>query len=234
MANVSRYIPNTVTCFNLFSGCIACVMAFEGKYQLAFLFIIISAIFDFMDGLLARLLNAYSPMGKELDSLADDISFGAAPSFIVFSLFKEVNYPDFLSGVSDYVPYIAFIIAIFSALRLAKFNIDERQTSSFIGLPTPANTLFWSSLVVGAHPFLTSDSFNAVYLILLVLLFSYLLVAELPMFALKFKSLKWKGNEIRFVFLAGCIAFIACLGVSGFAISIVWYLFLSLLTRKKA
>lgn len=234
MANVSRYIPNTVTCLNLFSGCIACVMAFEGNYPLAFLFIIISAVFDFMDGMLARVLNAYSPMGKELDSLADDISFGVAPSFIVFSLFKEVNYPEFLSGVSDYVPYTAFIIAIFSALRLAKFNIDERQTSSFIGLPTPANTLFWGSLVVGAHSFLTSDSFNAVYLILLVLLFSYLLVAELPMFALKFKSLKWKGNEIRFVFLAGCIAFIACLGVSGFAISIVWYLFLSLLTRKKA
>lgn len=234
MANAfTRHIPNTVTCLNLFSGCIACVMAFQGNYKLAFLFIIIGAVFDFMDGMLARLLKAYSPMGKELDSLADDISFGAAPSFIVFSLFKEVHYPDFLAGMSDYIPYAAFIIAIFSALRLAKFNIDERQTGSFIGLATPANTLFWSSLAVGAHSFLVSEHFNAVYLLLLVILFSLLLVAELPMFALKFKNLRWKENRVRFIFLAGCILFIAFLQVSGVAVCIIWYILLSLFTREK-
>lgn len=230
---LTRHIPNTVTCLNLFSGCIACVMAFQANYKLAFLFIILSAVFDFFDGMLARLLKAPSPIGKELDSLADDISFGAAPAFIVFSLFKEVHYPAFLSPISDYFPYIAFLIAVFSALRLAKFNIDVRQTSSFIGLNTPANALFWSSLVVGEYAFLTSSSFNALYLAGMVLLFSLLLVAEFPMFSLKFKTLKWQDNKTILIFLIGCILLIIFMGVSGFAASIVWYIFLSLLTRKK-
>ncbi|MCD7899903.1 MAG: CDP-diacylglycerol--serine O-phosphatidyltransferase [Bacteroides sp.] len=230
---LTRHIPNTVTCLNLFSGCIACVMAFQANYKLAFLFIILSAVFDFFDGMLARLLKAPSPIGKELDSLADDISFGAAPAFIVFSLFKEVHYPAFLSPISDYFPYIAFLIAVFSALRLAKFNIDVRQTSSFIGLNTPANALFWSSLVVGEYAFLTSSSFNALYLAGMVLLFSLLLVAEFPMFSLKFKTLKWQDNKTILIFLIGCILLIIFMGVSGFAASIAWYIFLSLLTRKK-
>ena len=152
MANaITRHIPNTVTCLNLFSGCIACVMAFEANYIWAAFFILLSSVFDFFDGLLSRMLKAYSPMGKELDSLAYDISFGVAPALIVFSLFKEVHYPEFLTGIAAYVPYAAFLIAIFSALRLAKFNIDERQTSSFIGLPVPAGALFWASLTVGTQ-----------------------------------------------------------------------------------
>lgn len=143
MANrITRHIPNTLTCLNLFSGCIACVMAFEFKYDWALTFIIISAVFDFLDGMSARVLHAPSPIGKELDSLADDISFGLVPSVIIFSLLRETTYPDWMSSFQEYVPYFAFLIAIFSALRLAKFNIDERQTSSFIGLNTPANTLF--------------------------------------------------------------------------------------------
>jgi len=209
-------------------------MAFESNYQLAALFIIIGAIFDFFDGMLARLLKAYSPIGKELDSLADDISFGFAPAVIVFSLFKEVHYPEFLIGLKDYIPYLAFVIAIFSALRLAKFNIDERQTSSFIGMPTPANALFWASLSVGAYDFLTSPQFNALYLILLVFLFSGLLVSEIPMFALKFKNLSWKSNKIRFLFLLVCILLLVFLGISGFAACIAWYILLSLFTRGKS
>ena len=185
MANgITRHIPNMVTCCNLFSGCIAAVMAFQSNYEAAILFIILGAVFDFFDGMLARLLNVSGPLGKELDSLADDITFGFAPSAIVFSLFKEVQYPEFMSGITEYFPYTAFIIAAFSALRLGKFNIDPRQSSSFIGLPTPANALFWGSLVVGAHSFLVSESFNAIYLFILVILMSYLLVAELPMFSL--------------------------------------------------
>ena len=134
----------------------------------------------------ARLLHVSSPIGKELDSLADDVTFGLAPAAIVFSLFKEVHYPAFLAPIADIMPYAAFLIAVFSALRLAKFNLDERQTSSFIGMPTPANALFWGSLTVGAHDFLTSTSFNAIYLLILVIIMSLLLVAELPMFSLKF------------------------------------------------
>ena len=234
MANaITRHIPNTITCLNLFSGCIACVMAFEANYIWAAFFILLSSIFDFFDGLTARLLKAYSPMGKELDSLADDISFGVAPALMVFSLFKEVHYPEFLTGIATYIPYFAFVIAVFSALRLAKFNIDERQTSSFIGLPVPANALFWASLIVGAHDFLTSTHFNAIYLALLVILFSGLLVSEIPMFALKFKNLSWADNKIAFIFILVCIPLLVFLQVSGFAACIVWYILLSAITKGK-
>lgn len=235
MANgITRHIPNMVTCCNLLSGCIASVMAFQANYKAAILFIILGAIFDFFDGMLARLLNVSGPLGKELDSLADDITFGFAPSAIVFSLFKEVQYPEFMSGITDYFPYTAFIIAAFSALRLGKFNIDPRQSSSFIGLPTPANALFWGSLVVGGHSFLVSDSFNAAYLFILVILMSYLLVAELPMFSLKFKNLSWRDNKISYIFLLVCIPLLAIFRLGGFAAIILWYILWSLLTRKKA
>lgn len=235
MANcITRHIPNTVTCCNLFCGCIAAYMAFQSDYEKAILFIILGAVFDFFDGMLARLFNVSGPLGKELDSLADDITFGFAPSAIVFSLFKEVHYPDFLLAVSEYMPYTAFIIAAFSALRLGKFNIDTRQSTTFIGLPTPANALFWGSLVVGAHDFLISDSFNAIYLFLLVLLMSYLLVAEIPMFSLKFKSLAWSDNKISYIFLFVCIPLLVSLKLSSFAAIILWYIFLSVITKKKA
>ena len=235
MANgITRHIPNMVTCCNLFSGCIAAVMAFQSNYEAAILFIILGAVFDFFDGMLARLLNVSGPLGKELDSLADDITFGFAPSAIVFSLFKEVQYPEFMSGITEYFPYTAFIIAAFSALRLGKFNIDPRQSSSFIGLPTPANALFWGSLVVGAHSFLVSDSFNAIYLFILVILISYLFVAELPMFSLKFKNLSWRDNKVSYIFLLICIPLLVVFRISGFAAIILWYILWSLLTRKKA
>ena len=224
MTNVIKNsIPNTVTCLNLFSGCIACVMAFEAKYELALLFIALSSIFDFFDGLLARMLNAHSIIGKDLDSLADDVSFGVAPSLIVFSLFKEMYYPASMEFIAPYLPYLAFLISVFSALRLAKFNNDTRQTSSFVGLPVPANALFWGSLVAGAHP---------VYLLILVCLFSGLLVSEIPMFSLKFKNLSWNDNKISFIFLIICIPLLIFLGISSFAAIIVWYILLSLFTRK--
>lgn len=235
MANcITRHIPNFITCCNLFSGCIASVMAFQANYEAAILFIILGATFDFFDGMLARLFKVSGPLGKELDSLADDITFGFAPSAIVFSLFKEVQYPEFMQAIADYFPYTAFIIAAFSALRLGKFNIDPRQSSSFIGLPTPANALFWGSLVVGGHSFLISESFNAIYLFILVLLMSYLLVAELPMFSLKFKNLSWKDNQISYIFLLVCIPLLIVFHISGFAAIILWYILLSVLTKKKA
>lgn len=235
MANcITRHIPNTVTCCNLFCGCIAAYMAFQADYEKAILFIILGAVFDFFDGMLARLFKVSGPLGKELDSLADDITFGLAPSAIVFSLFQEVHYPEFLQPLAGYVPYTAFLIAAFSALRLGKFNIDPRQSTSFIGLPTPANALFWGSLVVGAHEFLTSESFNAIYLFGLVLLMSYLLVAEIPMFSLKFKSLSWSANKVSYLFLLVCIPLLVFLQISGFAAIILWYIFLSLITKKKA
>lgn len=235
MANcITRHIPNFITCCNLFCGCIASVMAFQAKYETAIAFIILGAVFDFFDGMLARLFKVSGPLGKELDSLADDITFGFAPSAIVFSLFKEVHYPAFLMPMEAYLPYCAFLIAVFSAYRLGKFNIDPRQSTSFIGLPTPANALFWGSLVVGGHDFLVSESFNAIYLILLVLLMSYLLIAEIPMFSLKFKSLSWKDNQISYLFLLVCIPLLVFFKISGFAAIILWYILLSVATRKKA
>lgn len=229
---IKRNLPNAVTCLNLFSGCIACVMAFEFRYDLALLFIILSAVFDFFDGFLARMLNAYSAIGKDLDSLADNVSFGVAPSLMVFSLFKEMHYVAGIEFIAPYLPYTAFLISIFSALRLAKFNNDTRQTSSFIGLPVPANALFWGSLIVGMYDWLISESCHPIYLLVLVCLFSWLLVSEIPMFSLKFKNLSWKDNNISFIFLIVCIPLFILLQISAFAAIIVWYILLSLFTCK--
>ena len=234
MANaIVRNIPNTLTSCNLFSGCIAAYMAFHGNYKEALLFIVLGAMFDFFDGMTARLLHVSSPIGKELDSLADDITFGLAPAAIAFSLFKEVYYPDFLMPVAGIMPYTAFLIAVFSGLRLAKFNIDERQTSSFIGMPTPANALFWASLAVGGHSFLISDNFNAIYLFVLVVVMSLLLVAEMPMFSLKFKDLSWGHNKVSYIFLIVSLPLLIIFQLSGIAAVIIWYIPLSLATRKK-
>ena len=234
MANcITRHIPNTLTCLNLFSGCIACVMAFEARYEWALAFIIFSAVFDFFDGMMARALDAHSIIGKDLDSLADDVSFGVAPSLIVFSLFKEMDYSGAMESLAGVFPYLAFLLSVFSALRLAKFNNDTRQTSPFIGLPVPANALFWGALTVGAHDFLISPACNPFYLLAVVLLFSWLLVSEIPMFSLKFKSLSWKDNKVSFSFLIISIPLLVFLKVSGFAAVIVWYILLSLLTGKR-
>ena len=144
--SVKRHIPNAITCCNLFSGCIACVMAFKGAFDLAMLFIVLGAIFDFFDGMVARLLHVSSPLGVQMDSLADDVTFGFAPATIVFCYMHDaLYYPAYLGMLADIIPYFAFLIAVFSACRLAKFNVDKRQTNTFIGLPTPANALFSQS-----------------------------------------------------------------------------------------
>lgn len=201
----------------------AIMFAFQGNYFMAVVMIVLGATFDFFDGMTARLLHVSSPIGKELDSLADVVTFGVAPSAILFSMFRELQYPDFLSSVQPYFPYVAFIMAAFSALRLAKFNLDERQTSSFIGVPTPANALFWGSLVLGQHDWLVSLPMGVVWVFVGMLVLSYLLIAELPLFALKFKNLSWKDNSIRFIFLLGCIPCFL-LGYSCFAAIIAWYI----------
>jgi len=147
---MKKHIPNFITCLNLFSGCVASYLAFKGNYQGAFVAILFAAVFDFLDGFAARLLKAYSPMGKELDSLADMISFGLAPGAIVFSLLTD-------TGINEWLPFAGFLIPVFSGLRLAKFNIDDRQTSSFLGLPVPANAIFWAGIVYSFSPFLTNN-----------------------------------------------------------------------------
>ena len=225
---ITRHIPNTITCCNLFSGCVATCMAFSGEPGKALLFIILGAVFDFFDGMTARLLHVSSPIGKELDSLADDVTFGVAPATMVYSLLYTLNYPAWLEGLRGVLPYVAFVMAAFAALRLAKFNLDERQTMGFIGLPTPANALFWGSLVLGQRAFLVSLKFNAVFLFLFMLLFCMLLVSEVPMLALKFKDFSWEKNKEKFIFLLGCLPCFL-LGTSCFAAIIVWYVVLSII-----
>ena len=152
---LKKHIPNTITCLNLISGCIATYFAFQSNYGMAMLFIVIGAVFDFFDGMVARLLHVSSPIGKELDSLADDITFGFAPSAIVFGFLKEIGAEANSSLIlQSSLPFVVFVMAAFSALRLAKFNLDERQALGFIGLPTPANALFWGSLIVGSGDWL--------------------------------------------------------------------------------
>ena len=224
--SIKKHIPNTITCCNLISGCIATYWAFCGNYEMALLFIIIGAVFDFFDGMSARLLGVSSPIGKELDSLADDITFGFAPSSIIFSYLCTFHIHLL------FVPFLAFVMAAFSALRLAKFNLDERQALGFIGLPTPANALFWGALIVGAGDWISTLPY-APYLILLGTFIScYLLIAEIPMFALKFKHWGWKGNEIKYIFILSCIPLLLLLRVSGIAIIIAWYILLSIITTK--
>ncbi len=225
--NIKKNIPNTITCCNLVSGCIATCFAFFHEPKTALVFIIIGAIFDFFDGMAARLLRVSSPIGKELDSLADVITFGVAPSTIIFSQLLVMDYPSFLQPVSDYVPFVAFVMAAFSALRLAKFNLDERQSLGFIGLPTPANALFWGALIVGAHTFFEMSSAMLLLLILMMFVSCYLLIAEIPMFALKFKQWGWKGNEVKYIFLLSCIPLLIIFKISAFAIVIAWYVVLS-------
>jgi len=223
-----KHIPNTITCCNLISGCIATYWAFQGEYRMALLFIVIGAVFDFFDGMVARLLHVSSPIGKELDSLADDITFGFAPSAMVFAFLSPLT-----SHLSPLLPFLAFIMAAFSALRLAKFNLDERQTLGFIGLPTPANALFWGSLIVGQGELLGNLPY-AFWLILLgTFVSSWLLVSEIPMFALKFKTWGWQGNEIKYVFLATCIPLLLLLGISGLAAIIAWYVLLSFVNNSQ-
>ncbi len=228
-----RNFPNALTCCNLISGCIAVKFALEGNPRLAFLFIIIGAVFDFFDGFAARKLKVSSPIGKELDSLADVITFGLAPSAMVFDMLRISTVPESMFGAAEIYPYTAFVMAAFSALRLAKFNLDSRQTTSFIGLPTPANALFWGSAACSVNAALLASPAAVYAIIFMVFATSALLVSEIPMFALKFKNFTFKDNKVRYVFLVVSLAFIIAFGIGGFAVAILWYLMLSLLTEKR-
>ncbi|MDR2057694.1 MAG: CDP-diacylglycerol--serine O-phosphatidyltransferase [Dysgonamonadaceae bacterium] len=230
-----RNIPNLITCLNLLAGSMACVMALhQNNYTGTFVFIALAAVFDFLDGFAARLLKAYSKIGAELDSLADIVSFGLAPGCIVYIYLEQ-----FPVDLPYALPFIAFLLPVFSALRLAKFNIDTRQTTSFLGLPVPANALFWASLIPSIQPF--TDLHPIFFLSLLPVLlvtFCLLLVSELPMFSLKFKNFRWKGNEwpysLLFISLLS-IVFFHWLGhlLLGISLIIIVFILMSLVKNKK-
>lgn len=231
--SIKKHIPNAITCCNLLSGCVACTMAFEGLYVWAMAFIVLGAVFDFFDGMVARLLGVSSPLGVQMDSLADDITFGLCPAVMAFCFMtEELIYPDYLGPVAGLLPYVAFIISAFSALRLAKFNIDKRQTTSFVGLPTPANALFWASLIAGGGEWLKSLNAGWFLMLALILLFSYLLVCEIPMFSMKFKRLEWRANKRRYIFLI-VAAPMLLLGLLSAVAIISWYVILSVFLSFK-
>lgn len=234
MANIIvRNIPNSITCYNLISGCIATYNAFLGDIRMALLWIIVGAVFDFFDGMSARLLKVSSPIGKELDSLADDITFGFAPSAIIFYELSIMEYPSELLMLKPYLPYFAFVMAAYSALRLAKFNLDERQSLGFIGLPTPANALFWGALFVGAQNFMESTAYMLPVVLLMICVSCWLLIAEVPMFALKFKQWGWKGNEVKYIFLISCLPLLMIFGITAFSVIIAWYVVLSVVVNLR-
>ncbi len=219
---IKKHIPNALTCANLLSGCIGSIYAFNGDLKTVAFFVIISGVFDFFDGSAARLLNVKSDIGKELDSLADVISFGFLPGIIVYKLLM-------LSGL-DWVSYAGFLITVFSALRLAKFNIDTRQTEDFIGLNTPMNTFLIISL-----PYLADDfAFitNPYFLIALIAVVSYLLTSEIKLFSMKLSSLKWQPNKYKFIFVIIAVLLVAFLKFAAIPIVLVIYILFSQLHFK--
>ncbi|MFM6954122.1 MAG: CDP-diacylglycerol--serine O-phosphatidyltransferase [Sphingobacteriaceae bacterium] len=226
---MKKHIPNTLTCLNLLSGCMGLVWAFEQHLSWAAYAIVLSAIFDFLDGMVARLLKAYSDIGKELDSLADVVSFGVLPAIIVFQLFKQ-------SGTNSlWLPYLAFLIAIFSALRLAKFNVDTRQAESFIGLPTPANALLLGSfpLIIANDEFGIGAVIQQPYVLaVFCIMMSALLVAELPLLSLKFKHWSIKGNEFRFGLIILSVLLLLMLKFAAIPFIIGVYIFLSMIQTQ--
>lgn len=235
-----KQIPNIITSLNLLSGIFAIVATFENALLWAGFFIALGAFFDFFDGMSARLLHVKSDMGKEMDSLADLITFGLAPGFIVFQLmFETTNLPQWHVFGHQAAPFVAFLIPVFGAFRLAKFNIDTRQTTSFIGLPTPANALFFGSL-----PFIASATFSIDFsfaqmlignywvLLVLAVLVSVLMVSELPLFSLKFSNLKWRENTFRFVFLIYSVLLLVLLRFAAFPFIIAGYILLSVVQNN--
>lgn len=231
---IRKITPNTLTSCNLISGCVATVYALSGNARMALLWIIVGAVFDFFDGMSARLLKVSSPIGKELDSLADDVTFGVAPSAIIFAELKVMDYPSAIESWRTFLPYIAFVMAAFSALRLAKFNLDERQTTSFIGLPTPANALFWGSLLATRLDWIESSTIMLPVVVTMMLVSCWLLVCELPMFALKFKHWSWHGNEIKYGFAIFSLVCIVAFGpLSSFWAIILAYIVVSAAVATK-
>lgn len=244
---IKRNIPNAITCGNLICGCLAIINILQGELIIASYLVGLAAVLDFFDGFAARLLKVSSPIGKDLDSLADVVTFGVVPGFMMLQLinlsqlnFNSEEFINYLNSESiannsssGYLKYLALTIPVFSAVRLAKFNNDQRQSDSFIGLPTPANAI----LIVTIPHILNNPSLNfgflqnPAFLIVLTLVLSYLLIAELPLFALKFKSFTIKGNEIRYIFLALSAISIVLLGVFGITIAIILYVILSLINN---
>ncbi len=231
---MKKYIPNLITLANLFCGTIAILFAIQGDFYTTAILVIAGIIFDFFDGFVARLLNVQGELGKQLDSLADMVTSGVVPGIVMLKLIEKV------SETNSYLPYVGLLLALGAGYRLAKFNIDTRQTTSFIGLPTPAMNLFIISLPLIVefydYQFLTNLIQNKIFLIVVTILFTYLMNAELPLFSLKFKDYSFKKNVIKYVFLMISVVLIITLKIVSLPIIILLYVLFSVvdnLTKSK-
>lgn len=227
--SVKSHIPNTITTLNLVSGILAVIASFHGSapywgltgYTWTFILIGAAALFDFCDGAAARLLHAYSAVGKELDSLSDLVSFGVAPSLLLFNVMSDAT--------GRWTAYLALFIAAMGALRLARFNVDDRQATSFIGLPIPASAIFW----IGATAWMMRHGYPGDGPVLtLVAVVSLLMVSPIPMFSLKFRNFGWRENFRRYVIVGAAVMFVVTDGLSGLAWTIALYVIISLLGRR--
>lgn len=233
MSTFRQNIPNFVTSLNILSGLIAIYFAFSSGehfgcmdgWQIACIAIGCAAIFDFFDGFLARLLGAYSELGKQLDSLSDLVSFGVAPAMLLLNVLLSLNH----SGWAFW-PMIALIIPIMGALRLARFNIDPRQSTEFIGLPIPANAIFWIGYVALINDGCEYAAYPAIA-IPVIILEALSMVSQLRMFSLKFKNYKWQGNQFRWIILFLSLIAICCMGLPALLLIIILYFILSLIKR---
>jgi CDP-diacylglycerol--serine O-phosphatidyltransferase len=241
---MKKHIPNALTTLNLICGLISVSLVLQNRLVWAAAFIFIAAVFDYLDGTTARLLKAYSELGKQLDSLADLVSFGVAPGMIIFQLLSIhcTNSCNLLERW-NVIPYFALLIPVCSALRLAKFNIDPRQEVNFIGLPTPANAIFFASIPLVIHlqgrfhtfidmDFLVVLFSNPRILSVLAIVFSYLLISEFRIFSMKFKNFSWKENQPRFVLLILSLVLLLIFSISAVPMVILLYLLLSLVYQK--
>lgn len=241
--NMFFWVPNAITALNLVCGSLAVFLAIDGQLGWASTFILAAAAFDFMDGFAARLLHAYSSIGKELDSLADTVSFGLAPAAIVFTMLEYTMFGENLSIQNiaieanwnqRIVLITSLVIPVAGAFRLAKFNTDDRQSEQFLGMPIPANAIFFASLGLilewGTNPAIQPIILNKYLLLASIFISSFLMVSELPMFSMKFKNLHLKENAIRFLFLGATLLMLIFLQVYALPLIIIWYVVLSGIT----
>ena len=227
MNSIKRNIPNLLTLGNLFCGLVAIVFSFENNLHFAGAFIFFGAILDFFDGLSARLLKVSSEIGKQLDSMADIVTFGVAPGIIMFQMIADIDK-------NSYISYIGFIITLFSAIRLARFNIDAKQTSSFIGLPTPAAAIFIASLPIISEYYDKIQFTDIQFLIVTSIILSILLISKLPLFSLKVKKGEnWRNKEniIRIIFLISCVILLFIFKFASIPFIVILYIFLSILNN---
>jgi len=223
---IKKHVPNAITLLNLFCGCIALVSIAKGDFYGGFIFVCLGIFLDFFDGFFARLFKVSSPLGLQLDSLADMVTSGVVPGYVMYSMFAMMTD-------NVYVPYIGFVITLGACFRLANFNIDERQTDSFIGLPTPANALFFLSLPLIPKSMLVIELFtNLWFLIVISLLSAYIMNAEIPLFSLKIKKLNFKDNMLPMVFLFLSVLLLLFFQFSGIPLVILMYILLSIINNK--